>query len=100
EILRIYGYNNIEFTQKLNASVAPTSRFEDYKIQNSIANQLAAIGFHEIMTNSLCSPTYVALTDDLKEQHNINMLNPLSKELSVMRQSMLFSGLEAIEHNI
>ncbi len=100
EILRIYGYNNIEFTQKLNASVAPTSRFEDYKIQNSIANQLAAIGFHEIMTNSLCSPSYVALTEDLKEQHNINMLNPLSKELSVMRQSMLFSGLEAIEHNI
>src|SRR5690606_13177251 len=100
EILRIYGYNNIEFTQKLNASVAPTSKFEDYKIQNSIANQLAAIGFHEIMTNSLSSPTYVALTEDLKEQHNINMLNPLSKELSVMRQSMLFSGLEAIEHNI
>src|SRR5690606_2520186 len=82
EILRIYGYNNIEFTQKLNASVAPTSKFEDYKIQNSIANQLAAIGFHEIMTNSLSSPTYVALTEDLKEQHNINMLNPLSKELS------------------
>lgn len=100
EILRIYGYNNIEFTQKLNASIAPTSKFEDYKIQNSIANQLAATGFHEIMTNSLSSPSYVELSEDFKEQHNINILNPLSKELSVMRQSMLFSGLEAIEHNI
>ena len=52
------------------------------------------------MTNSLSSPSYVELSEDFKEQHNINILNPLSKELSVMRQSMLFSGLEAIEHNI
>lgn len=100
EILRIYGYNNIEFTQKLNASIAPTSKFEDYKIQNSIANQLAATGFHEILTNSLTSPTYVELSEDFNGQHNINIINPLSKELSVMRQSMLFSGLEAISHNI
>ena len=100
EILRIYGYNNIEFTQKLNASIAPTSKFEDYKIQNSIANQLAATGFHEILTNSLTSPTYVELSEDFNGQHNINIINPLSKELSVMRQSMLFSGLEAISHNV
>lgn len=100
EILRIYGYNNIEFTQKLNASIAPTSKFEDYKIQNSIANQLAALGFHEILTNSLTSPAYVELSEDFNIEHNINILNPLSKELSVMRQSMLFSGLEAISHNI
>src|SRR5690606_37547244 len=100
EILRIYGYNNIEFTKKLNASIAPTSKFEDYKIQNAIANQLAASGFYEIMTNSLTSPAYVELTEDFKQEHHVNILNPLSKELSVMRQSMLFSGLEAIHHNI
>ncbi len=100
EILRVYGYNNIEFTQKLNASIASTSKFEDYKIQNSIANQLAALGFHEILANSLTSPSYVELTDDLDELHNIKILNPLSNELSVMRQSLLFSGLEAIHHNV
>ena len=100
EILRVYGYNNIKITEKLNASISKTSRFEDYKIQNIIANQLASQGYFEILSNSLTTPNYVALSEQLKEEHNIAMLNPLSKDLSVLRQSLLFSNLEALKYNI
>jgi phenylalanyl-tRNA synthetase beta chain len=100
EILRVYGYNNIKTTEKLNASISNSSRFEDYKLQNVIGNQLAAQGFFEIMANSLTSPKYVELSEDLSADHNVKMLNPLSNDLEVMRQSLLFSGLEAISHNI
>lgn len=99
EILRVFGYNNVEFKEKLNASMAPTSKFEDYKVQNIIGNFLASKGFNEIMANSLTSPAYNKLSGDIGEEHTITMLNPLSSDLSVLRQSMLFSGLEAIVHN-
>ncbi len=100
EILRVYGYNNIKTTEKLNASISNTSRFEDYKLQNVIGNQLASQGFFEIMANSLTSPKYVELSEQLNADHNVKMLNPLSNDLEVMRQSLLFSGLEAVSHNI
>ena len=100
EILRVYGYNNINFTKKLNATVSNSARTEDYKIQNIIGNQLNSLAFHEMMANSLTSPEYVALTAMLQEEHNVTMLNPLSNDLSTMRQSLLFSGLEAISYNI
>lgn len=100
EILRVYGYNNVKTTKKLNASISATSRFEDYKIQNIIGNQLASQGFFEILSNSLTTSNYAALSEQLKEEHNITMLNPLSNDLSVMRQSLLFSGLEAVSFNI
>ncbi|GAA4245188.1 MULTISPECIES: phenylalanine--tRNA ligase subunit beta [Winogradskyella] len=100
EILRVYGYNNIATTTKLNASISNSSKFEDYKLQNIIGNQLASQGFFEIMANSLTSPKYIELSEDLNEAHNVKMLNPLSNDLEVMRQSLLFSGLEALAHNI
>ena len=100
EILRVYGYNNISFTKKLNATVSNSARTEDYKVQNIVANQLNSLGFHEMMANSLTSPEYIALTQMLKSEHNVAMLNPLSSDLSVMRQSLLFSGLEAVSYNI
>ncbi|ADY30486.1 MULTISPECIES: phenylalanine--tRNA ligase subunit beta [Cellulophaga] len=100
EILRVYGYNNINFTTKLNASIATTSRFEDYKLQNVIGNQLASQGFYEIMANSLTTIDYNKHSENLKDSNSVAMLNPLSSDLSVLRQSMLFSGLEAISHNI
>ncbi len=99
EILRVYGYNNINFSKKLNATVANSPRNEDYKIQNIIASQLNSLGFHEMMANSLTTPEYIQLSALLKEENNIAMLNPLSNDLSVMRQSLLFSGLEAISYN-
>jgi phenylalanyl-tRNA synthetase beta chain len=100
EILRVYGYNNIGFTKKINASVAYASRTEDYKVQNIIASQLNSLGFHEMMANSLTTPEYISLSEQLKEEFNVMMLNPLSHDLSAMRQSMLFSGLEALSYNI
>ncbi len=100
EILRVYGYNNVQFSKKLNATVSNSSRTEDYKVQNSIAAQLNSLGFHEMMANSLTSPDYVKLSEKLKEEFNVMMLNPLSNDLSAMRQSLLFSGLEAVSYNI
>lgn len=100
EILRVYGYNNINFTKKLNASVSNSPRTEDYKIQNTIANQLVSLGFNEMMANSLTTPDYISLSEVLKEELNVLILNPLSKDLSAMRQSLLFSGLEAVSYNL
>ncbi|WP_373285424.1 phenylalanine--tRNA ligase subunit beta [Flavobacterium limi] len=100
EILRVYGYNNIDFSKKFNATVANSPRTEDYKVQNLIASQLNSQGFHEMMANSLTTAAYAKLSADLKEEHNVTMLNPLSSDLSTMRQSLLFSGLEAISYNI
>ena len=100
EILRVYGYNNINFTKKLNATVSNSARTEDYKVQNIIATQLNSLGFHEMMANSLTNADYVKLSDMLKEEYNVTMLNPLSNDLATMRQSLLFSGLEAVSYNI
>ena len=100
EILRVYGYNNIGITEKLNASISNSSRYEDHKVQNVVGDQLVSQGFYEIMANSLTTPNYIELSEQLKEEHNVVMLNPLSNDLSVLRQSLLFSGLEAIAHNI
>ena len=100
EILRVYGYNNIQFENKLNASIATTSRFEDYKLQNSIGNLLAAQGFFEILSNSLSNPAFCEEVDEAWAKNGVAILNPLSSELSVLRQSMLFSGLEAAAYNI
>ena len=100
EILRVYGYNNIGFTQKLNASIANIDKFADHTVQNTISNQLIGQGFNEMMANSLTSPEYIQLSEQLNESHNVEMLNPLSNDLAVLRQSMLYSGLEAVSYNI
>ncbi len=100
EILRVYGYNNIKIPSKVNATTAYSSRTEEYKVQNIIANQLCSLGFNEMMANSLTTPDYVKLSENLKEEFNVMMLNPLSSDLSAMRQSLLFSGLEAVSFNI
>jgi phenylalanyl-tRNA synthetase beta chain len=100
EILRVYGYNNINFSNKLNATISNSSRTEDYKVQNVIATQLNSLGFHEMMANSLTTPDYISLSENLREEYNVAILNPLSNDLSVMRQSLLFSGLEAVSYNI
>ncbi|SHG07050.1 phenylalanyl-tRNA synthetase beta subunit [Salegentibacter echinorum] len=100
EILRVYGYNNIEFSDKLNASVSISSKFEDYKLQNLIANQLVGQGFYETMANSLTSPLYSELSEQTNASQHVKMLNPLSQDLSVLRQSMLYSGLESVSYNI
>ncbi|KAA2217036.1 phenylalanine--tRNA ligase subunit beta [Maribacter flavus] len=101
EILRVYGYNNIAFSEKLNASVASSSPYEDYKIQQIIGDLLASRGYFETLTNSLTSPDYENLLEgDLKERKHVTILNPLSGELSVLRKSSLFTALESASFNI
>jgi phenylalanyl-tRNA synthetase beta chain len=99
EILRVYGYNNIEFSHKLNTSISFDSNKET-KIENIVANQLTALGFNETMANSLTKLEYTALSENIKADANVSMLNPLSNDLNVMRQSLLFSGLESVSYNI
>ncbi|WP_437395230.1 phenylalanine--tRNA ligase subunit beta [Flagellimonas lutimaris] len=94
EILRVYGYNNIDFKEKLNASIAKSSRFENHRIQDVIGDTLAAKGFFEIMTNSLVSSDIT-----LDDESAVQMLNPLSSDLSVLRTSMLHSGLQTVSYN-
>jgi phenylalanyl-tRNA synthetase beta chain len=100
EILRIYGYNNIDYSQKFNASIASVSKFDDYKIEGTIGTQLVSQGFIEILSNSLTSPDYRNLSNELQTSNAVQIMNPLSTDLSVLRQSLLFSGLEAIAYNI
>jgi len=100
EILRVYGYNNVKIPAKLNATISNSLRTEEFNVQNIIANQLCSLGFNEMMANSLTTPDYVKLSENLKEEFNVLMLNPLSNDLSAMRQSLLFSALEAVSFNI
>ncbi len=98
EILRVYGYNHINYSQKLNTSLS-FSDFDKEKYENKLADQLVAQGFYETMANSLTKPDYIHLSDKLKEEVSVIMLNPLSADLEAMRQSMLFGGLESIAYN-
>jgi phenylalanyl-tRNA synthetase beta chain len=94
EILRIYGYNNIEIPNQIRASLNNSVRPEKDAVQNLISDLLSANGFNEIMSNSLTKSAYSINLDKA-----VRILNPLSGELDVMRQTMLYSGLEAIAYN-
>jgi phenylalanyl-tRNA synthetase beta chain len=94
EILRIYGYNNIEIPTQIRASLNTSMRPEKDDVQNTISDILSANGFNEILSNSLTKSAYSSNLDTA-----VKILNPLSSDLDVMRQSMLFSGLEAIAYN-
>ena len=100
EILRIYGYNNIEITGKLNSSISSRPIPDLEKIHNSIADYLVGQGLSEIMNNSLTKAEFVEASNDFTTNNNVNLLNPLSKDLSVLRQSLLFGGLETVAYNI
>ena len=80
EILRVYGYNNIGYGSKLNASIATVNKIEDYKVQNKVAEQLVGQGFSEMMANSLTTPKYIEHVTELNEAENITILNPLSND--------------------
>ncbi len=99
EILRVYGYNNIEYSYKLNTSIS-LNKSNATKIENVVANQLSGLGFNETMANSLTKPDYANLSEQISKDANVQMLNPLSNDLGVMRQSLLFTGLESVAYNI
>jgi len=101
EILRIYGYNNIEIPSKVNSSISFQPFPDPEKVQNIIADYLSDTGFIEIMNNSLTKSKYLeSFTTDLELKNNVKILNPLSQDLDVLRQSLVFGGLETIIYNI
>jgi len=100
EILRVYGYNNIDYSTKINASVEKSDKFASYKLEDIVAELLRSNAYTEIMSNSLTTPKYVDLSNDIDDKTTVRIINPLSNDLSVLRQSMLFSGLESVAYNL
>ena len=101
EILRIYGYNNVGIPAKVNTSISFCPYPDPEKVQNIIADYLSNTGFTEIMNNSLTKSKYLeSYTTDLELKNNVKILNPLSQDLDVLRQSLVFGGLETIIYNI
>ncbi len=100
EILRIYGYNNIEAPEKLNTNLSFAPPVEDEEIQNNISHLLTSNGFNEIMVNSLTKSSYYEHLSSYPQAQCVQIVNPLSSDLNVLRQTLLFGGLETISHNI
>jgi phenylalanyl-tRNA synthetase beta chain len=99
EVLRIYGYNNVETPIQLNSSLAFSEKPDKEKIQNIISDFLTSNGFSEIMCLSLTKKEYTEKLKSLDPAKNVRMMNPLSGDLEVMRQTPLYSGLEVITYN-
>jgi phenylalanyl-tRNA synthetase beta chain len=100
DILRIYGYNNVEIPTTLKSSLTTKTDVDrSQKLQNIIGEQLAGCGFNEILNNSLTAAAYYEGLECLPVEHCVKLMNPLSNDLNVMRQSLLFGGLESINHN-
>jgi phenylalanyl-tRNA synthetase beta chain len=100
EILRIYGFNNIKIPTKLNSSINTKNIKGSHFYKNLISDLLSSNGFNEIMNNSLSKESYTNLNSEFDTANNINIINPLSNDLSVLRRSAVFSGLETIKYNI
>ena len=99
EILRIYGYDNIAIPEKINATLNVVAKPDPEKLKRNISIMLASNGFYEIMNNSLTKESYAKDMDSFDENRNVKILNPLSSDLNVLRQSLLFGGLKSIENN-
>ena len=99
DILRIYGYNNVEFPEKLNTSLSYNPKPNPVALQIRISEQLTAQGFNEILNNSLTKVSYYEPLEGLSLATCVKIMNPLSQDLGVMRQTLLFGGLESIQRN-
>ena len=101
EILRIYGYNNVEIFTEAHINLSQRTDIDfSYDMQQLVAEQLTGQGYCEILNNSLSSQAYYTESAQLPYDHCVTLMNPLSGELSVMRQTLLYGGLESISHNI
>lgn len=100
EILRIYGYNNIAFPAKMTSSLSFSQKPDREKLQHAVADMLTANGFSEMMANSLTKSSYKQFLGEQEQQEAVQILNPLSADLEVMRQTLLFSALEAVAYNV
>lgn len=100
DILRIYGYNNVEIpTQLKSCLVVKGDEDKKHKLENIIGEQLVGDGFNEILNNSLTKGAYYESHNAYPAENCVKIMNPLSTDLNVMRQTLLFGGLESIEHN-
>jgi phenylalanyl-tRNA synthetase beta chain len=100
EVLRIYGYNNINLSDSLHSSLSYSRKPDPEKLQQKLADYLSNSGFNEILTNSLTSSAYYEKSEVFSFDECVKILNPLSNELGVMRQTLLYSGLESISYNL
>jgi phenylalanyl-tRNA synthetase beta chain len=99
DILRIYGYNNIEFSESLNSNISYTTRPDRERMLDIVSVYLSSNGFYEIMSNSLTKSAYYDKLSSYKPEYLVKLYNPLSSDLNVMRQTLLFGGLESIAYN-
>ena len=101
DILRIYGYNNVTIGDRLQSTLSyRTETDRSYRMETLIAEQLCGVGFHEIMNNSLTRRAYYEGLTTLPSDRCVTLMNPLSADLNVMRQTLLFGGLQSIAYNI
>jgi phenylalanyl-tRNA synthetase beta chain len=100
EVLRIYGYNNVEITSHVNSTLTYPEKPDREKIVNTISDMLSAIGFAEIMCNSLNPAEWYEQSDDFFKEQLVMLANPLSSDLNAMRQSLLHGGLSSVAWNI
>ncbi len=100
DILRIYGYNNVEFPEKLNSNLSYSVKPDSVALQRRISEQLTAQGFNEILNNSLTKTSYYEASETYPIANSVRILNPLSQDLALLRQSLLFGGLESIQRNV
>ena len=100
DVLRIYGYNNVEIPERMVASITPGRKPDPESVKEGLSAFLAANGFHEIMNNSLTKGEYYSKLKSFTEENLVKILNPLSSDLNAMRQTLLLSGLEVVSYNI
>lgn len=100
EILRIYGYNNVEFTDSVRSTLSYSEKPDRSEVVNIISDFLSSNGFNEMMTNSLTKSSHYEGLETYKPENLVFMLNPLSQDLNCMRQTLLFGSLESVLHNI
>ncbi len=100
DILRIYGYNNVGLSDEVSSTLSYAPHPDPEKLENLISEQLTAQGFNEIMANSLTRSGYYEKSELFPEENGVKLLNPLSNDLNMLRQTLLFGGLEAVSANI
>lgn len=99
EILRIYGFNNVETSLKVNSTIVYSPKPDEHQLKNAIAAQLTGAGFQEIMCNSLTKASYYDTISEYPRTNVVELANPLSSDLNGMRQTLFFGGMETIVHN-
>ena len=100
EVLRIYGYNTVKISNKLNTSINNIDRIDSFRLKTIISDLLSSNGYNEIMNNSLTKEKYDNLILDINPDQNVKIINPLSADLNTLRRTLLFSGLESLEYNL